>query len=117
MSQPPSPAVKPFTRNVSSRWRVTSYSGLSYGASSGGTVYTQDRQEEMMAMIRSLSPSLDTDTLGEVQDATGAEQTACTFPRGAMAGTFLHSLFEELEFDSEPSLEWLRATAVIRIFC
>ena len=107
VSQPPSLAVKPFTRTVSSRWRVTSYSGLSYGASSGGSVYTQDRQEEMMAMIRSLSPSLDTDTLGEVQDETVTQQTAYTFPRGALAGTFLHSLFEELEFDSEPSLEWL----------
>lgn len=60
-----------------------------------------------MAMIRSLSPSLDTDTLGEVQDETVTQQTAYTFPRGALAGTFLHSLFEELEFDSEPSLEWL----------
>ena len=105
--EPVSLAVKAFTRHIRGQWRVTSYSGLSYGAASGGNVYTQDRQEEMMAMIRALSPDMDTETVGEIQAEAGSELTAFTFMRGAQAGTFLHSLFEALEFDSEPSLEWL----------
>ncbi|GAA0351087.1 exodeoxyribonuclease V subunit beta [Morganella psychrotolerans] len=104
---PVSLAVKAFTRHIRGQWRVTSYSGLSYGAASGGNAYTQDRQEEMMAMIRALSPDMDTETAGEIQVEAGSELTAFTFMRGAQAGTFLHSLFEALEFDSEPSLEWL----------
>ncbi|HEJ9097370.1 TPA: exodeoxyribonuclease V subunit beta [Serratia odorifera] len=82
-----------FTRQVQDYWRVTSYTGLQQHGAAG---ITQD-----------LLPRLDVDAAGE-QAADGEPAlTPHTFPRGAAPGTFLHSLFETLDFSQPLDADWL----------
>jgi exodeoxyribonuclease V beta subunit len=79
--------------SIDRAWRITSYSGLvkqgSHGSShdatmevSGFDIDSADEQDE-----------------GELIEP---ERSIFTFPRGARPGTFLHTLFEEVEF-TEPA--------------
>ena len=71
-------------RRISDEWRVTSYSGL---------------QQHGQSMALDLLPRLDIDAAGAGESA--AQEPALTphsFPRGASPGTFLHALFEEIDF-------------------
>ncbi|MDW8845651.1 exodeoxyribonuclease V subunit beta [Erwinia sp. MMLR14_017] len=80
------------TRTLRDEWRVTSYSGL---------------QQHGHAMTLDLLPRLDVDAAGESQPQQMSELTPHTFPRGAAPGTFLHGLFEELDFTQPIDNEWL----------
>lgn len=73
-------------------WRVTSYSGL---------------QQRGHGIAQDLMPRLDIDAagVGEVMDAP--ERTPHQFPRGASPGTFLHSLFEDLDFTQPVEAAWV----------
>ncbi len=64
-------------------WRVTSYSGL---------------QQRGHSVAQDLIPRLDIDAAGVGEAAEAPAMTPHHFPRGASPGTFLHSLFEELDF-------------------
>ncbi|KUI98508.1 exodeoxyribonuclease V subunit beta [Vibrio sp. MEBiC08052] len=70
-------------------WRMTSYSNLV--KQSGHGTFLDATQEV---------PGFDLDSAGEVDEYLfdPEEQTIFTFPKGATAGTFLHSLFEQIEF-------------------
>ncbi|MBW3698001.1 exodeoxyribonuclease V subunit beta [Vibrio sp. T187] len=85
--------AKSLSANIDRNWRITSYSGLvkqgSHGAThdavievSGFDIDSADEQDE----LELLEP----------------ERSIFTFPRGARPGTFLHTLFEEVEF-TEPA--------------
>ncbi|KFK92393.1 MULTISPECIES: exodeoxyribonuclease V subunit beta [unclassified Serratia (in: enterobacteria)] len=76
-------AAKHFSRRLQDFWRVTSYSGL---------------QQHGTAGMQELLPRLDVDAVGEYVADQAPELTPHTFPRGAAPGTFLHSLFETLDF-------------------
>ncbi|WP_426417240.1 exodeoxyribonuclease V subunit beta [Aestuariirhabdus sp. LZHN29] len=85
-------AARTFSGKITRDWRIGSYSGLiTYGAP---------------APVRAADlPGYDPELQHEqVQGASGpalpTEMSAFNFPRGAQAGTFLHSLFEEMEFDT-----------------
>lgn len=65
-------------------WRVTSYSGLQWHGSS---------------VVMELQPRLDVDAAGEGRQQERLQLTQHTFPRGASPGTFLHGLFETLDFN------------------
>ncbi|WP_029684438.1 exodeoxyribonuclease V subunit beta [Tatumella saanichensis] len=80
------------TRTLNDFWRVTSYSGLQKHHSS--------RWSEMM-------PGFDIDAAGEQQSAEPTALTAHDFPRGAGPGTFMHSLFEQLDFTQPIDEGWL----------
>ncbi|WLS79769.1 exodeoxyribonuclease V subunit beta [Erwinia pyri] len=80
------------TRALRDEWRVTSYSGL---------------QQHGHAMTLDLLPRLDVDAAGESQPQQMSELTPHTFPRGAAPGTFLHGLFEDLDFTQPINDEWL----------
>lgn len=80
------------TRMLRDEWRVTSYSGL---------------QQHGQAMALDLLPRLDVDAAGESQPQQMSELTPHTFPRGAAPGTFLHGLFEDLDFTQPINDEWL----------
>ncbi len=71
------------TRQLHDEWRVTSYSGL---------------QQHGHSATFELLPRLDVDAAGEAQSQTALQLTPHTFPRGAAPGTFLHGLFEDLDF-------------------
>ncbi|WP_369718428.1 exodeoxyribonuclease V subunit beta [Klebsiella quasipneumoniae] len=95
--QAPAVSIPPLSarelqRRIADDWRVTSYSGLQqHGFSSG-----QD-----------LLPRLDIDAVGVGEVVEEPQLTPHQFPRGAAPGTFLHSLFEELDFTQPVPDGWM----------
>ncbi|QPS87034.1 exodeoxyribonuclease V subunit beta [Serratia plymuthica] len=85
-------AAKSFTRPVQDFWRVTSYTGL---------------QQHGSGLMQDLLPRLDVDAAGEQALDSEPALTPHTFPRGAAPGTFLHSLFETLDFTQPLDEQWL----------
>lgn len=77
--------ARQFSGKVDRNWRVSSYSALSKSA--GGHL--------------PVLPGLDLEVAAEqttVQEIDTETQTIFTFPKGANAGTYLHSVFEEISF-------------------
>ncbi|MEJ2766611.1 exodeoxyribonuclease V subunit beta [Photobacterium sp. MCCC 1A19761] len=103
-SEQPELAAATFQQPIERNWWITSYSGLIKQGH-----HNHDASFEM--------PGFDTDSSGEQQTEDGeaeAQQLSIyTFPRGARPGTFLHTLFEEIEFtapvDSEATREKILA--------
>ncbi|MFL4213669.1 exodeoxyribonuclease V subunit beta [Enterobacter mori] len=79
-------------RTLADDWRVTSYSGL---------------QQHGQSIVQDLMPKLDVDAAGVGDVLPEPALTPHQFPRGASPGTFLHSLFEELDFTQPVSTEWV----------
>ncbi|QIX96486.1 exodeoxyribonuclease V subunit beta [Cedecea sp. FDAARGOS_727] len=79
-------------RRIADNWRVTSYSGL---------------QQHGSSRVLDLVPRLDVDAVGEVPEQSEPLLTPHTFPRGAAPGTFLHSLFEGIDFTQPVNDEWV----------
>lgn len=74
-------------------WRVTSYSGL---------------QQRGHGIAQDLMPRLDIDATGAGEVVEEPELTPHQFPRGASPGTFLHSLFEDLDFTQPVEADWVQ---------
>ena len=89
----PELAARQVLRRVVDDWRVTSYSGL---------------QQRGHSVAQDLLPRIDIDASGTADAPTEPEMTPHHFPRGASPGTFLHSLFEDLDFTQPISPEWMR---------
>ncbi|CAI1988092.1 Exodeoxyribonuclease V beta chain [Serratia quinivorans] len=85
-------SAKHFTRQVQDFWRVTSYTGL---------------QQHGTSLMQDLLPRLDVDAAGEQAQDSEPALTPHTFPRGAGPGTFLHSLFETIDFTQPLDEAWL----------
>ncbi|HDU5617997.1 TPA: exodeoxyribonuclease V subunit beta [Klebsiella pneumoniae] len=85
-------SARELQRRIADDWRVTSYSGLQQHGFSGG----QD-----------LLPRLDVDAAGVGEVVEEPQLTPHQFPRGAAPGTFLHSLFEELDFNQPVPEGWM----------
>jgi exodeoxyribonuclease V beta subunit len=85
-------AAKHFSRQVQDFWRVTSYTGL---------------QQHGTSLMQDLLPRLDVDAAGEQAQDSEPALTPHTFPRGAGPGTFLHSLFETIDFTQPLDEAWL----------
>ncbi len=85
-------SAKILQRTPGDSWRVTSYSGL---------------QQRGHGIAQDLIPRLDIDAagVGEVIEESGL--TPHQFPRGASPGTFLHSLFENLDFTQPVDPHWV----------
>lgn len=88
----PALSAREVTRVLKDEWRVTSYSGL---------------QQQGHAIAQDLFPRLDFDAAGVGEGPVQPELTPHQFPRGASPGTFLHSLFEELEFTRPVDGGWM----------
>ncbi|WP_409309695.1 exodeoxyribonuclease V subunit beta [Pectobacterium sp. B1J-3] len=73
-------------------WRMTSYSGL---------------QQHTASVVQDIIPRLDIEAMGAWREEPDAQFTPHTFPRGASPGTFLHSLFESIDFTQSIDDEWL----------
>ncbi|MGE6983272.1 exodeoxyribonuclease V subunit beta [Kluyvera intermedia] len=89
----PELAARQVLRRVLDDWRVTSYSGL---------------QQRGHSVAQDLLPRLDIDAAGTGETLPELELTPHNFPRGASPGTFLHSLFEDLDFTQPISPEWMQ---------
>ena len=85
-------SAKILQRKPGDSWRVTSYSGL---------------QQRGQGIAQDLIPRLDIDAagVGEVIEESGL--TPHQFPCGASPGTFLHSLFEDLDFTQPVDPHWV----------
>ncbi len=106
-----------FTGTIERNWRVTSYSALTVQhATAPHNSSAKNSSEEGPAIegpvIESL-PAASADT-AEPGIVTPAEPTAPVydvyhFPKGARAGTFLHSLLEDLDFrsDADTRRQWI----------
>ncbi|RPH21997.1 exodeoxyribonuclease V subunit beta [Buttiauxella warmboldiae] len=79
-------------RQVADNWRVTSYSAL---------------QQHGSSQALDLLPRLDVDAAGGVAVQSEPLLTPHSFPRGAGPGTFLHSLFEGIDFTQPVDEAWL----------
>ncbi len=80
-------------RTPGDNWRVTSYSGL---------------QQRGHGIAQDLMPRLDIDATGVGEVVEEPELTPHQFPRGASPGTFLHSLFEDLDFIQPVEAAWVQ---------
>lgn len=88
----PTLSARAVARAPQEAWRVSSYSGLWQGG---------DHTEQ------ALMPRLDMDGAGVGEVAAGPDLTPHQFPRGASPGTFLHSLFEDLDFTRPVCADWI----------
>ena len=79
-------SVLPFNRLIENNWRVSSYSGLTPHHSSMSVAAHAIQQQVTDPQNIKLPEQL-------------PQRTIFTFPKGAHAGTCLHSLFENLSFD------------------
>ena len=86
-------SARALRRMPADNWRVTSYSGL---------------QQQGHSVAQDLIPRLDVDAAGVGDVAEEPELTPHQFPRGASPGTFLHSLFEDLDFTQPVDPAWVR---------
>lgn len=85
----PQLSARQFSRHISRDWRVTSYSALVKGG----------HQTSALESVK-LDLEVTADEQTEDQEASLApvEDSIFTFPKGAVAGTFLHSIYEEIDF-------------------
>lgn len=84
-------SAKVLQRSLQDHWRVTSYSALTHHASS--------RQLYV--------PGFDAEVITEQEEALSPLSTVHQFPKGAAPGTFLHHLFENLDFTASPQTQWV----------
>lgn len=82
-------SAKELQNPIDRNWRITSYSGL---------VKQGSYHAEHDATIEITGFDIDSSEEQDEADLVEPERSIFTFPRGARPGTFLHSLFEEIEF-------------------
>lgn len=92
LSERPALSARVMQRRISDSWRVTSYSGL---------------QQHGYSLAQDILPRLDVDGAGVEQAQSEPLLTPHTFPRGAAPGTFLHGLFEGIDFTQPVDDVWL----------
>lgn len=83
--------VSQLTNSIERTWRMTSYSGL---------VKSHHHLDSSIEL-----PGFDIDSVDEsdVNSLVEEEKTIFTFPKGARPGTFLHSVFENVDFTLAPT--------------
>ncbi|MQC30132.1 exodeoxyribonuclease V subunit beta [Vibrio parahaemolyticus] len=89
-------SAKELQNPIDRNWRITSYSGL---------VKQGSHHAEHDATIEMTGFDIDSSEEQDEADLLEPERSIFTFPRGARPGTFLHSLFEEIEFTQPATTE------------
>lgn len=89
-------SAKELQNPIDRNWRITSYSGL---------VKQGSHHAEHYATIEITGFDIDSSEEQDEADLVEPERSIFTFPRGARPGTFLHSLFEEIEFTQPATTE------------
>ncbi|VAX76572.1 RecBCD enzyme subunit RecB [Serratia symbiotica] len=85
-------AAKVLSRHIEDVWRVTSYTSL---------------RQHNLNLMQDLVPNLDIAATEKKAEKEAILLTPHTFPRGAVAGIFLHSLLEALDFSRLADAQWL----------
>lgn len=102
-----------FKRQIHDNWRITSYSGLTYQHSNRHYHFDLG---DIESLVQSIAPGLDTDAKGEKRQGEVDENSIHHFPRGAVAGTFLHSLLEVLDFSQPIDEQWMQGQLSVQGF-
>ncbi|EOB3919629.1 exodeoxyribonuclease V subunit beta [Vibrio parahaemolyticus] len=89
-------SAKELQNPIDRNWRITSYSGL---------VKQGSHHAEHDVTIEITGFDIDSSEEQDEADLVEPERSIFTFPRGARPGTFLHSLFEEIEFTQPATTE------------
>ncbi len=97
----PTLSARELQRRIADNWRVTSYSGL---------------QQRGSHLAQDLLPRLDVDGAGAEQEQSESSLTPHAFPRGAAPGTFLHGLFEGIDFTQPLDEAWLAGMLTLQGF-
>lgn len=92
------------SNEIDRNWRITSYSGLI----KQGSHHSDEAYTDLMHLDIDSSDEEDQDEMVE------PEMSIFTFPRGARPGTFLHTLFEEVEF-TQPATSEENSTIIIQL--
>ncbi|KOO14230.1 exodeoxyribonuclease V subunit beta [Vibrio xuii] len=87
--------ARTLSQEIDRNWRITSYSGLI----KQGSHHSDEAYTDLMHLDIDSSDEQDEEELVEL------EPSIFTFPRGARPGTFLHTLFEEVEFTQSATSE------------
>lgn len=92
--------ARELSQAIDRRWRVTSYSGLVMQSSHA-------RHDPLQELPLLEVGGFDLDSAQERDGAAleSVERSIFNFPRGARPGTFLHSLFEEVDFQQSAQSE------------
>ncbi|MCX9488283.1 exodeoxyribonuclease V subunit beta [Vibrio cholerae] len=92
--------ARELSQAIDRRWRVTSYSGLVMQSSHA-------RNDPLQELPLLEVGGFDLDSAQERDGAAleSVERSIFNFPRGARPGTFLHSLFEEVDFQQSAQSE------------
>ncbi|MGD1506083.1 exodeoxyribonuclease V subunit beta [Vibrio harveyi] len=88
--------AKELQNSIDRNWRITSYSGL---------VKKGSHHAEHDATIEITGFDIDSSEEQDEAELVEPERSIFNFPRGARPGTFLHSLFEEIEFTQPATTE------------
>ncbi|MGP1958525.1 MAG: exodeoxyribonuclease V subunit beta [Arsenophonus sp. NC-CH8-MAG3] len=98
-----------FTSHIPDTWRVTSYSELTYRDKNLSSDKLTASDINIEIAIHALAPRINVNTQVESFLTQGEEvdRSIHTFPKGLIAGTFLHSLLELLPFNKHPQESWL----------
>ncbi|ELY1986705.1 exodeoxyribonuclease V subunit beta [Vibrio harveyi] len=88
--------AKELQNPIDRNWRITSYSGL---------VKQGSHHSEHDATIEITGFDIDSSEEQDEAELVEPERSIFNFPRGARPGTFLHSLFEEIEFTQRATTE------------
>ncbi|EKO3783952.1 exodeoxyribonuclease V subunit beta [Vibrio harveyi] len=88
--------AKELQNPIDRNWRITSYSGL---------VKQGSQHAEHDATIEIIGFDIDSSEEQDEAELVEPERSIFNFPRGARPGTFLHSLFEEIEFTQPATTE------------
>lgn len=91
------------SQTIDRNWRITSYSGLVKQGAHHGDDFT-----DLMHL------DIDSSQEHDEQQENEPQASIFTFPRGARPGTFLHSLFEEVEF-TEPATSEENTAIITRL--
>ncbi|OLQ93928.1 exodeoxyribonuclease V subunit beta [Vibrio ponticus] len=94
--------ARELAQEIDRSWRITSYSGLI----KQGSHHSAD--DDLLRL------DVDSSQEEDEQEMLEPERSIFTFPRGARPGTFLHSLFEEVEF-TEPANSEANQQAIIAL--
>ena len=89
-------SAKELQNPIDRNWRITSYSGL---------IKQGSHHTEHDATIEITGFDIDSSDEHDEEELVEPERSIFTFPRGARPGTFLHSLFEEIEFTQPATAE------------
>lgn len=98
--QLPTLDARRLTRGVDRSWRMTSYSGLTRFAS---------HRSGLELPIDNAAFDLDSFDDRQAEDSEQEVLNVFTFPKGATPGTFLHSVFEQIDFSQAAGSEFNQA--------